>query len=493
MGNRRHRFGMLGVAIVVTVMAVSCGDDERRGTVGPRGGAAHKGGVYRTAVDDFGFTGAFDPTAEYVAVAANLYSALQRTLVSYQHTAGPAGNKLYPDLAQALPEISSDGLTYAFKLKPDIRFGPPVNRQITSKDVAYAFERINLAKLVAGYGFYYFGIIKGMDGKATSTVPIPGIETPDDRTIIFHLTRPTGDFLYRLAMPATAPIPKEVASCFNTSGAYGRHLVSSGPYMIAGADKVDASSCRTIKPLSGFDPSKKLIMVRNPNYNPATDNLRGAYVDGIDIRVNSNVDDIFSKIELGSLDGSLAGTPPKVILRTYLTNPAKRPYLHSNQGDRTYYLSLNATVPPFDDLHVRKAVNLALDKAALLQAWGGTIIGQIATHVIPPTMLDNLLGAGYDPYGTPGQHGDVNKAKEEMKQSRYDSDHDGRCDAPQCVNLIMINRNAELEGIVAMMREREEQYRRPRTPRRSRVRARPAAAPAAAAAPPGTGLYHDTP
>jgi peptide/nickel transport system substrate-binding protein len=442
MTKRRQLLGLLPAAVVLALVAASCTGGAKHGTGGPSGGVIHKGGVYRTAVDDFGFTAAFDPTAEYAAVAANLYGALVRNLVSYRHTAGAAGNTLYPDLAQALPQISSDGLTYTFKLKPNIRFGPPVNRTITSKDVEYAFERINLARLLAGYGFYYFGVIKGMDGKATVVKPISGIQTPDDATIVFHLTRPTGDFLYRLAMAATAPIPREVAGCFNTSGAYGRDLVSSGPYMIAGADKVDVSSCATITPMSGFDPSRKLILMRNPNYDPASDTLRGAYLDGIDIRIDSNVDDIFSKIESGALDGSLAGTPPKTLLRAYLANPAKRRYLHANQGDRTYYLSLNTTTPPFDDLHVRRAVNLAMDKAALLQAWGGPLVGQIATHIIPPTVLNDVLGADYDPYGSAGQHGDVDKAKDEMRQSRYDRDHDGSCDARQCVNLLMINRNA---------------------------------------------------
>jgi peptide/nickel transport system substrate-binding protein len=454
MATRRQLLGLITLAVIVALVAASCGNGTKQDAGGPSGGGVRNGGVYRTALDDFGFTAAFDPTAETILVASNLYGALLRNLVSYKHTAGAAGNMLHPDLAQMLPQVSSDGLTYTFKLKPNIRFGPPVNRVITSKDVEYAFERINLAKLVSGFGFYFFGVIKGMDGKATSAKPISGIETPDDTTIIFHLTRPTGDFLYRLAMAATAPMPREVAGCFNhTSGAYGRDVVSSGPYMIAGADRVDASSCATIKPMSGFDPSKKLILVRNPNYDPATDTLRGAYLDGIDIRIDSNVNDIYSKIESGALDGSLAGSQPKSVLRAYLTNPAKRRYLHANQGDRIFALPMNLTVPPFDDLHVRKAVNFVVDKAALLQALGGPVIGQIATHIMPPTLLNNVLGGDYDPYAAPGQHGDVGKAKDEMRQSRYDRDHDGTCDAPQCANLIMVNRNTEpwisMEPIVA--------------------------------------------
>src|SRR6266516_3653477 len=77
---------------------------------------------------------------------------------------------------------------------------------------------------------------KGMDGKAPAPKPISGIETPDDSTIIFNLTKPVGDFLYRVSMPATAPIPQEVAKCFTKAGDYGRYVISSGPYMLKGSE-----------------------------------------------------------------------------------------------------------------------------------------------------------------------------------------------------------------------------------------------------------------
>src|SRR5206468_3524046 len=120
---------------------------------------------------------------------------------------------------------------YTFHLKPGIRFGSPLQREITSKDIEYAFRRIDTASLVAQYAFYYDGVIEGMDGpKSKTPADISGIETPDDRTIVFHLTKPTGDFLYRLAMPAAAPMPAEVADCFTRAGDYGRDVVSTGPY-----------------------------------------------------------------------------------------------------------------------------------------------------------------------------------------------------------------------------------------------------------------------
>src|SRR5262249_22002345 len=83
------------------------------------------------------------------------------------------------------------------------------------------------------------------------------------------LTKPTGDFLFRLALSATAPIPREVAGCFEgQAGRYGRVVVSTGPYMIEGMDEVDDSACATIKPARGFDGQTTLSLVRNPDYDP---------------------------------------------------------------------------------------------------------------------------------------------------------------------------------------------------------------------------------
>ena len=460
MGKRRQQARLVGLALALALVAAACGggDDEGGGSSGQQA-TPQKGGVLRTAISDFGFTNGFDPTGEYVAVAIGLYGAMERTLMGYKHVADAAGNELVPDLAEAAPELSSDGLKYTFKLKSGVKWAPPLDRDVTSKDVAYAFQRINTAPLVAQYGFWYYGVVKGMDGKAKSAdEKVSGIETPDDSTIIFNLEKPTGDFLYRISMPAAAPIPEEVAKCFKKAGDYGRYVMSNASYMIQGADKLDISSCSAMKPISGFDPSKQLTLVRNPNYDQATDTTRANYVDGITVAVDTNVDDIFSRVQAGDLDSSIADQPPKPVLQQYLTDQAKKPFLHSNSGDRTWYITMNWITPPFDDIHVRKAANWVMDKAGILQAWGGSTFGDIATHNIPPIVLGDALGSDYNPYPSEGNRGDEAKAKEEMKQSKYDSNKDGVCDAKECSNLVMINRNtpvyADSEAVVVSSLEK---------------------------------------
>jgi peptide/nickel transport system substrate-binding protein len=415
--------------------------------------SAPSGGIVRIGWEQsFDFSSGFDPTGEYLGEAMGIMSnLLVRTLVGYKHVAGAEGNEVVDDLAE-LPEISEDGLTYTFTLKDGVTFGPPLSREITSDDVRFAFERIGTRSVIAQYGFYYIPI-NGMDTfLANRSDTISGIETPDDKTVVFHLTEPTGDFLLRLAMPAAGPIPREIGSCFTEAGEYGRYLVSSGPYMIAGSDAQDATTCDSLAPLSGFDPDARLEVTRNPDYDPATDRLdaRENLPDGFVWELNTNSDDIFAKIAKGELEGEVAG-PTGAVVKDYVESGSDR--LKIEPGDRTWYITMNLTQAPFDDLNVRRAVNLVMDKAGLLRVWGGESKGEIATHIVPNSMLNDTL-RDYDPYPSEGFQGDEVAARAAMALSKYDSDSDGLCDAPECSGVFHLAGTREIDnGMVAVIEQ----------------------------------------
>ena len=469
---KKRTIGALALVLALSLIVAACGDDG--GATTTTGAATTTGaettttgaettttgaettttvpdvtgGTYRIETDGIAYTTGGDPTAEYLGLAWGiLNNLLSRTLVTYYNTSGAQGNTLVPDLAVDFPEISDDGLTYTFTLKDGIMFGPPLSREITSADVEYAFRRLATASIQAQYGGYYYGLIEGLetpDADAGMPDDISGIETPDDKTVVFHLTRVSPDFIYLLAMPATTPMPEEVAGCFMEAATYGRYLVSSGPYMYEGSDALDTSSCQALiasGPISGFDPEDHSYFVRNPDYDPATDDpsVRANYVDRITIDLNTNVQDIYAKILAGELDGAVgSGNPPADVLAQYATDPALEPRLKAYIDDRTMYITMNLNVPPFDDIHVRKAVNFVMDKAGMQQAWGGDISGVIATHIQPPGMAG--LGQEYDPYPSEGFRGDLEAAKAEMALSVYDTDGDGLCDAPECSAVILVNR-----------------------------------------------------
>ena len=430
----------VGLAIAATTATAGTSKNLHKGAAGAHAAAA--GGSYRSEWNgSFDFTAGFDPTAEYLGSAFGIYdSLLLRTLVGYNHVAGAAGNDVIPDLATSLGTVSKNGLTYTFKLKSGVKFGPPLNREITSKDVLYAFERLGNPKLIPGYAFYY-EVIKGFKAFEAGTAKnIAGITTPDDKTIIFKLTVPTGDFRYRLTMPATGPIPQEVAGCFNEPNTYGRYVISSGPYMFAGSDKLDATSCDTIKAaggISGWDGTTNMDFVRNPAYNKATDSpkARENLPDTFTFTVNSNNDDIFAKVVRGDIEDEVSGgAVPPGIARQFKDSKQ----LKINSGDRTWYLMLNLATPPFDDVHVRRAVNFVINREGMRKAWGGPLTGVLAKHISPDSLLGNKI-TNFDPYNvTKHPSGDLAAAKAEMKLSKYDKNHDGVCDASACKNLFTI-------------------------------------------------------
>jgi peptide/nickel transport system substrate-binding protein len=452
---------MFAALLALAVLAAGCGSKKSENTsTGTSGGSTAsvnkgfdngtpaKGGVYRVGWEQsFGFTNNFDPTGEYLGNAWGIFvNLLMRPLIGYKHQPGAAGNELIGDLATEVPTPTDNGLTYTYKLRDGIKFGPPVNRAVTSKDVAYAMNRLANPKDGGQYAFYYT-VIKGWDAVANGKAKtVSGITTPDNKTVVIHLTQATGDFNLRMSMPATAPIPPEVGACFEGKpGDYGRNLISSGPYVIKGSTGT-FTSCSALKPFSGYDGANgnHIILVRNPNYDQSTDDFRKNYPDQFEYLVNSNADDIYAKVAAGQLEDEQASPQPKTI-RQYTTDPSLKARLLPNVGDRTWYLTMNLTQPPFDDIHVRKAMNYIIDKQSLRKAWGGPVVGSIATHIAPPVMYNNGL-AEYDPYSTPNDAGDVAKAAAEMKLSKYDPGKTGKCTAAACRGVLMIGDTRALDN-----------------------------------------------
>src|SRR5215471_13468513 len=410
-------------------------------TAGSAAASGHRslvGGTYRVGWEP-DLTDHFDPTGELAAtgIYTNL---LLRTLVGYEHVAGLAGHRIVPDLAVSVPTPTNRGRTYTFTLKRGVRFGPPVDREITSNDIRYAIERVARPRNGALYPVYY-RVIRGFDAyRAGHSRSVSGIATPNARTIRFDLVRPAGDFLDLLALPAAAPIPPEVGRCFEgRPGAYGHDVISSGPYMLLGSDTLKIGSCRTITPLS--PPSAKaLTLVRNPRYDPRTDTRtarennpdRFVFVGGFAVGQTRNVVAIMARLANGELDDAILVTSPKVIGR-YARAAAKRGLLHIDSPNWLHYIAMNLTLPPFDDVHVRRAMSWIVDKAALREAFGGPMAGPIAQHALPDDLLGGELD-GFAPYKTPGDHGDLARAKAEMAKSKY-ATKDGVCTASACKNV----------------------------------------------------------
>jgi peptide/nickel transport system substrate-binding protein len=385
---------------------------------------------------------ALEPAADLPVPLELSRCCLLRTLLSYNgKPTAQGGAVLRPDLAEAAPTQSRDGLTWTFHLKRGLRYGPPLDGlEITSQDVIRAIKRAvkpppALLRARLAYPPDLFGPIVGLNAYRRGRVSsISGLEAPDAHTLVVTLERPDAELGYSFSLPFTAPVPAPALA--GHSPAYSRFLVSTGPYMIAGSEAMDfARPPDRQAPAAGYRPGHSITLVRNPSWVPATDSLRAAYVDA-------------RKVDRGRLDAVFDATPPEWQMAEYRARAALRARLRRISADALYLLAMNVAVPPFDDPHVRRAVNLAVDKARLLRLYerapaprftGST--GVTAGHLIVDSLEGNL-NHGWDPYGTPGARGSAVRARREMRRSGYDRDRDGRCDAAACTGVVMLARAA---------------------------------------------------
>jgi peptide/nickel transport system substrate-binding protein len=440
---------VIAVVAVLGIVAAACGGDGG-GQPGPSEPPAEnlKGGTLNMAMlADVG--AAFDPQKEYYSVTWEYYRCcLLRNLMSYEGVpTDEGGADIHPDLAAGEPKTSEDGLTWTFQIKPGLMYAPPKDdTEITAQDFIRAMEReANPVANVGGYSFYY-SVIEGFDDFADGNADtISGMSAPDTHTLEITTTSPIGDIGYRFAMGAASPIPPDdegerlgVAEGHDRN--YGRFLVATGPYMFEGSETMDFSvppKDQTEAP--GYVPGRQIVLVRNPSWTEESDELRDAFPEEISVRIGGDNDDLYNQVANGTLDFVVDGAVPPEKIRDYQTNPDLQDRINIYASDAIRYVSFNIAEPPFDDIHVRKAVSWAFDKQGWRQLRGGPSVGEIAGHVLVNSLEDNIL-ADYDPYQTTNGAGDIEKAKEEMAlATKYDTDGDGVCDAPECKEILTIS------------------------------------------------------
>ncbi|HTG46489.1 MAG TPA: ABC transporter substrate-binding protein [Actinomycetota bacterium] len=449
---------VIAIVSVLAVVAVACKSSSS--TTSSGGGATpQKGGTLKTVMTQDFFHG-LDPTAEYYSVSWEfLRCCMARTLLNYLGTpVDQGGADLQPDLAESMPTVSSDGLTWDFTLRPNIMYGDPLNKPITAHDFVNSFNRLeDPAVNSTGYPFYYTSI-KGFKYPLPSgqKPDVTGVIAKDDTHLEIQLTKPDQDLPYLVAMSATAPLPDELIKDHYPATELGQFLVSSGPYEWEGMKGINLAG-KT--PPKGMDIGRSYVFVRNPSWDPSSDPIRGskAFPDEIDIQVGGEVQDLLDKVAAGAVDWCIDCSATSTTLQKYAADPTLASRLRIYPGDVLYYTGLNVFQPPFDDVHVRTALNWALDKNAMWVLAGGQASGTIAGHFIPPGMLGKATEDGqppstYNPYATDGDKGDVTKAQDEMKQSKYDTNGDGKCDGPDCTidALTVTNDNDALKALNIM-------------------------------------------
>jgi peptide/nickel transport system substrate-binding protein len=324
-----------------------------------------------------------------------------------------------PDLATGDPQVSNGGKTLTIKIRPGIKYSPgPVKRTVKADDFKYAIERCFLPQVGNGYVNAYLSDLSGLaafkDGKAKG---ISGIQTPDDQTLVLNFDKPAGAAGQTLALPCTAPVPREYATKFDSGkqSTYGQHQVFTGPYMIKGAESGNVNA--------GYTPGKKIELVRNPNWGGSKEgDFRPAYLDSITFLGGNDLSVASRKILSGNsmLSGDFAA-PPTAVLKSALQTRKDQVKIIPSGGNR--YIGLNTAIPPFNNENLRKAVAAATDRNALILTRGGPTLGKPATHILPPGLGGFQEAGGYsaknDFYKNP--NGDPALAAKYMKAAGFPS------------------------------------------------------------------------
>lgn len=304
-----------------------------------------------------------DPARGYDAASWQFEDMLFDTLLDYDDA-----GMLAPELANHW-EVADDGLTYTFTLRPEARFSN--GRPLTADDARLAIERV-LAPATQSPGAEFYRGIVGAESCQSWPCGVAGLSTPAPNLLRIQLRAVDPLFLHKMALPFSAPIPKEVVEARGDD--FGRHPVGVGPFV-----------------LDEWRPGERLVFTRNPSY----------YVAGVPkvagvLRL-VGVDDDLGWLKY--LSGQLDITPiPPPEFPAVIHDPAFAPLLRKVTTMRTQYMGLNCALPPFTDRRVRQALNYAVNKEKLLRLMNNR--GIVADGFVPPNLpgyVSPVHGYPYDP------------------------------------------------------------------------------------------------
>ncbi len=279
----------------------------------------------------------------------------------------PGSTTLRPGLADSY-EVSNAGQTFVFKLKAGVKFHN--GREMTANDVKYSLDRVtNPATQSPGAGFFASiqGFDAAMDGSATS---LSGVKVIDPLTVQIDLSRPDATFLHVMALNFASIVPQEAVEA--AAGDFGKHPVGTGAYK-----------------LEEWALGQRLIFAKNADYW-----REGVpYLDQVMFEVGQEPVVALLRLQNGEVDVPGDGIPPAKFVEV-MSDPEQAARVVEGGQLHTGYITLNVTTPPLDNVNVRKAINMAINKDRIAQIINGRAVP--ATQPLPPSMPGYTEGyAGY--------------------------------------------------------------------------------------------------
>ncbi|MBD2463712.1 ABC transporter substrate-binding protein [Oscillatoria sp. FACHB-1407] len=297
-----------------------------------------------------------DPAIGYDWQNWSMIKSLFGRLLDYE----PGTTNIVPSLAESYT-VSDDGKTYTFKLRPDVTFHN--GRAMTAEDVKYSFERtINPETKSPGQGFYnnIVGFDEFVGGQADS---VEGVKVIDPQTVEIQLQEPDAAFLHIVAINFSAVVPKEEVEKYGED--FGKNPVGTGPYRFV-----------------SWELGKQIVFERNPDYFAACT----PKLDRLVFEIGQDPTIALLRLERGEVDVLGDGIPPSRFVD--FSNKNQDLVVRGTQM-QTGYIAINTRMEPFNDVRVRQALNMAINKERIVQVVNGR--AAVANQVLPPLM------PGYDP------------------------------------------------------------------------------------------------
>jgi ABC-type transport system substrate-binding protein len=345
-----------------------------------------------------------DPAAASDIATLSLLENLFDPLLRYDYLARPV--KLQPNTATAMPEVSADGRTYTFRIRPGIHFTPDpafkgVKREVIAQDYVYSIRRLYDPAIKSPWSYMFDGKLEGDEAlKKTFShdTAIPGLQALDRYTLRIRLKEPDNNFLFYMATPASGVVAREVIEAY--PGQAGNHPVGTGPFMIGEWKRSDRIvllanpySTAVFDAMPGNNAEDKAIAAA----------LQGKHLPRVD-RVEVKIAEEFQGRMLGFLNSEYdyLEQVPESMTDMVIRDGQLKPELRQRGMQlsrfpvlQTYYMWMNMHDPVLggygkDRIALRRAISLAYNSAediALLKK--GFAIK--AESPLPPNVL------GYDP------------------------------------------------------------------------------------------------
>ncbi|MFD7132666.1 ABC transporter substrate-binding protein [Streptomyces sp. NPDC059894] len=346
-----------------------------------------------------------DPGQIYVSDGKLLSRLIYRGLTQYSED--DKGNlTVVGDLATDAGTASDGGKTWTYTLKDNLKDenGNPIN----AADIRHTVERlytsyitdgpVYLQQWLSGAGTTYRDAYAGPDkGKH---LPDSVLETPDDKTIVFHFKDAQPDLPQTLTMPGYSVVPEET----DTKEKYDTDPVSTGPYKI-----------------SEFKPGKSMTLVKNPQWDATSDSVRHQYVDGFAIEVNHDDEDQTKTLlaDQGEAKNAMMFTGQVATTQLQKVVSDKTAMARTIQGYAPYVWQLNFNLDRVKDKKLRDAITLALPSTSVFKADGGAYGGEVANSLISPTTPG--YDESFDPFNRESKpNGDIEAAKKLIKEGGFE-------------------------------------------------------------------------